>query len=275
VRISEGGFLGFGAKETLLFIGTENQYAEPGASAFADGDYFDPADGSFGVVSVPDPALNDAKREHALILVRGDGAADFEVEKEIRGTGAASFRKTYAEILPEDRFRRYQEILGSVAQAATATGELVTDVESYPAKCRFSCYVPDYATVSDGVISLQLPAFASSVPAMTGTVRLTPFAIASKDRYVDAVTVRLPKGYTEIEHLPEPFEFFDPLCPGRIWTVNRVSSEVKNGCLEVRIEREIRPRKDSWCKADLFALVRDWRRREDSRANRTITVRRK
>jgi hypothetical protein len=133
--------------------------------------------------------------------------------------------------------------------------------------------VPDYATVSDGVISLQLPAFAGSVPSMTGTVRLTPFAVASKDRYVDAVTVRFPKGYTEIEHLPEAFEFFDPLEPGRIWTVNRVASEVRDGVLEVRIEREVRPRKDSWCKADLFALVRDWCRRENSRANRTITVR--
>ncbi len=272
-RFSEGGFLGFGAKETVWFIGTENQYAEPGASAYSGGDYFDPQDGSFGVVSVPDPALEDAGREHALILVREDGAVDFEVEKEIYGPDAASFRKTYTEILPEDRFRRYQEILGAVAQAATATGELVTDVESYPAKYSFSCYVPDYATASDGVISLQLPTFAGSVPAMTGTVRLTPFAIAAKDRYVDAVTVRFPKGYTEIEHLPEAFEFFDPLCPGRAWTVNRVASEVKDGCLEVRIEREVRSRKDSWYKADLFALVRDWCRRENSRANRTITVR--
>jgi hypothetical protein len=257
----------------VWFIGTENQYAEPGASAYSGGDYFDPQEGSFGVVSVPDPALEDAGCEHALILVREDGAVDFEVEKEIYGPGAASFRKTYTEILPEDRFRRYQEILGAVAQAATATGELVTDVESYPAKYRFSCYVPDYATASDGVISLQLPTFAGSVPAMTGTVRLTPFAIAAKDRYTDAVTVRFPKGYTEIEHLPEAFEFFDPLCPGRVWTVNRVASEVKDGCLEVRIEREVRPRKDSWYKADLFALVRDWCRRENSRANRTITVR--
>jgi hypothetical protein len=43
----------------------------------------------------------------------------------------------------------------------------------------------------------------------------------------------------------------------------------------VRIVREVRRRPDSWCKADLFALIRDWRRLGDSRAGRTISVRRK
>ena len=177
--------------------------------------------------------------------------------------------------MPEDRFRRYQKILGDVAQAATATSELECDVESYPARRKFSCYVPDYAVVADGVISLQLPAFANSVPSMTGRIRQTPFAIAASSPNVDAVTVRFPRGYTEIEHLPEEFAFADPLDPRQVWLTHRVKSEVKDGCLEVRIVREVSPRPDSWCKADLFALVRDWRRIGDSVANRTVSVRKK
>jgi hypothetical protein len=275
VRFSEGGFLGFGGKERILFVGTENQYSQLGTSAYARGDYFDPMAGTFGVVGVESAELEGFRREHAQLQVRDDGAVDFTIETEIGGPEAGAFRKTYSEILPEDRFRRYQKILGEVAQAATATSELECDVESYPARRKFSCYVPDYAVVADGVISLQLPAFANSIPSMTGTSRRTPFAVAAVSPNVDAVTVRFPAGYTVIEHLPESFSFADPLDPGRVWLDHRVTSEIKDGCLEVRIVREVLQRPNSWCKADLFALVRDWRRIGDSVAGRTISVRKK
>jgi hypothetical protein len=273
VRFSEGGFLGFGGKETTWFVGTENQYAQPGASAYAHADYFDPVDGTFGVVEVPEPKLESYAREHADVVVHEDGAVDFTIENEIGGAGVGAFRKTYSEILPEDRYRRYQEILGAVAQAASATSELECDVESYPAKRRFSCHVPEYATVADDVITLQLPTFANSLPSMTGVVRRTPFAVGAQSPSVDSVTVRFPKGYTEIEHLPEEFTFADPENPAQVWLFNRIAAEVKDGRLEVRIEREIPRRSSDSCAAGFFALVRDWRRISDSRSNRTISVR--
>ena len=275
VRFTEGGFFGIGGKERILFIGTENQYSQMGTSSYAHGDFFNPMDGTFGIVEVESPKLESFTREHALVLVRDDGAVDFTIETEIGGPAVGAFRKTYSEILPEDRFRRYQKILGDVAQAATATSELECDVESYPARRKFSCYVPDYAVVADGVISLQLPTFVNSIPSMTGRIRQTPFAIGATSPNVDAITIRFPQGYTEIEHLPEEFTFADPLDPQQVWLTHRVKSEVKDGCLEVRIVREVLPRPDSWCKADLFALVRDWRRIGDSVANRTVSVRKK
>ena len=48
---------------------------------------------------------------------------------------------------------------------------------------------------------------------------------------------------------------------------------MKDGRLEVRIEREIPRRSSDSCAAGFFALVRDWRRISDSRSNRTISVR--
>ena len=273
VRFSDGGFLGFGGRETTWFIGTENEYAEPGTSAYARGDFFDPIEGTFGIVEVPEAKLESYAREHADVVVHEDGAVDFTVENEIGGAGVGAFRKTYSEILPEERLRRYQEILGAVAQAASATSELECDVESYPAKRRFSCHVPDYATVSGDVITLQLPPFANSLPSMTGVVRRTPFAVGAESPLTDSVLVRFPEGYTEIEHLPEEFEFADPENPARVWLRGKVTAEIRDGRLEVRIEREVPRRSSGCCAADLFALVRDWRRRGDSRSNRTISVR--
>ena len=275
VRIREGGFLGFGGTTTTYFIGTENEYAPLGASAYAGSDYFDPETAEFGVVTVPEADLEPFGGEENAIFVRENGAVDMEISTVKKGPGVGAYRKRFVEMLPEDRSRYYQGLLGGIAQAATATADLVTDTEGYPAKTTFACHVPDYAVVSGDTISLTLPAFECELPTWTGTSRRTPISIDATERSSDGVTVTFPEGYTEIEHMPEAFAFADPADASRPWIVNRVSSEMKDGRLVVRIVRETMKRPDSWYGADRFELIRDWRRIATSRANRTIIVRRK
>ena len=153
--------------------------------------------------------------------------------------------------------RLYQSLLGSVSQAASATSELVADVEGYPATQTFSCYIPDFATVDGDAITLRLPALVSSIPAFTGRARRTPFAVGATDAAFEEVTVRFPEGYTQVEHLPEPFAFAasdDPSAPGLVCTV---ASAVVDGALEVRIRREVAPRALSWHGPDVIELVND------------------
>ena len=274
VRVREGGFLGFGGETTTYFIGTENEYAPLGPSAFAGSDFFDPATGAFGVVTVPADDFRDRTGETATYLVRESGAVDLTVVSTIWGSGVGAFRKKYAEILPEDRSRLYQTLLGSVSQAASATSELVADVEGYPATQTFSCYIPDFATVDGDAITLRLPALVSSIPAFTGRARRTPFAVGATDAAFAEVMVRFPDGYTQVEHLPEPFAFAasdDPSAPGLVCTV---ASAVVDGALEVRIRREVAPRVLSWHRPDVIELVNDRSRIAASRANRTLVVRR-
>lgn len=274
VRVREGGFLGFGGETTTYFVGTENEYAPLGPSAFAGGDFFDPATGAFGVVTVPADDFRDRTGETATYLVRENGAVDLTVVSTVWGSGVGAFRKRYAEILPEDRSRLYQSLLGAVSQAASATSELVTDVEGYPATQTFSCYIPDFATVDGDAITLRLPALVSSIPAFTGRARQTPFVVGAADAAFVEVTVRFPDGYTQVEHLPEPFAFAasdDPSAPGLVCTV---ASAVVDGALEVRIRREVAPRAASWHRPDVIELVNDRSRIAASRANRTLVVRR-
>ena len=274
VRVRSGGFLWLGGERSEIFIGPESQYAQLGATRFEGSDYLDPATGEFGVVTVPAPDLHEYNAESSVYSIRPDGSVDLDVENTMLGPSVASFRKTYAEILPEERQRRYQAILGGVSQAATATRELETDVESYPAKRTFSCYIPDFATVGDGTMTIQVPPLSASVPSITGTVRLTPFEVGSAERESESVTIRFPEGYTEAEHLPEPFVLRDPRDATRTWVESRVSSEVKDGALEVRLVREIYRRPDTWYPPEYFGLLKDWLRTANSRANRTVTARR-
>jgi hypothetical protein len=273
VRVRKGGFLGFGGETQEIFVGTESQYAPLGTSGFAGSDYFDPATGEFGVVTVPDGKFLDCEGETAVYRVREDGAVDLDVKKETWGSGVEAFRKTYSEILPEDRSRLYQSILGDLSQAATATGELETDVEGYPATCAFKCYIPDFATVEGDAITLRLPNLLSKLPTFTGRDRRTPFVVGAADREFEDVTVRFPEGYVVAEHLPEPFSFADPSDPSSTWLVSRVKARVVDGALEVKVRRDVSPRVLTWHAADAIELERERSRRASSRANSTIVVR--
>ena len=274
VTLRKGGFLCFGGEERTFFVGTENQYAPLGPTAWEGDGYFDPATGEFGVVTVPDPAFSDFTSETSEYDIRADGSVDLTVVNETAGSGVGAFRKRYSEILPEERSRRYQEILGAVAQAATATSDLETDIKSYPARRKFSCFIPDYATVQGDSITIQIPPLASSIASFTGRVRQTPVAVGACDREEETVTVRFPEGYSEVEHLPKAFAFADPADKGKTWLECEVESKVRDGRLEVKIRRVVHKRGESWYTPEFYELLKDWRRIASSRANRTITVRR-
>ena len=274
VRVRAGGFLGFGGTVTETFVGTENEHAPLGPTAYAGSDYLDPATGAFGIVTVPSDDFRDRTGETSEFLVREDGSVDLTVVSSVWGSGVGAFRKKFAEILPEDRSRLYQALLGAVSQAASATRELETDVEGYPATQRFSCYVPDFATVDGDTIALQLPALVSSIPTFAGRARRTPFAVGAADAAFEEVTVRFPEGYTRVEHLPEPFAFAAPDDPARPWLVCTVTSRVEGGALVARVRREVSPRASSWHAPDAIELVRDRSRIAASRAGRTLVVRR-
>ena len=275
VTVREGGFLWFGGVRRTLFVGTESQYAPLGPSHYDGSDYFDPASGEFGVVSAPGAGMERATLETSEFDVRADGGVDLTVTDLMEGPGVGSFRKTYAEILPEERARNYQRILGEIAQAATATSELEADVESYPARRRFSCYIPDFATVQGDTLTIQLPRLASSLPPADGDARQTPVAVGESPAEEETVTVRFPEGYRVVEHMPADFSFADPADPSRTWMSGSSTSAVgEDGRLTVTVRRKVMKRGASWLGPEFHGLFKDWRRIAASRANRTITVRR-
>ena len=274
VRVKEGGLLGFGGETKEYFIGTENEYTPIGATAYDGSDYFDPASGRFGIVRNVEDKYNEKNEEEAEFVVRENGAVDIAVNSRVFGAQVGAFRKKFKELLPEMRGRLHQSLLGEVAQAASATSELKTDTEGYPASMFFSCYVPDYALVGKDTISITLPPFEEILPNLTGLVRDTPVATGKTDPKDETVIIKFPEGYTEIEHCPETFVIHDELAQCGL-IKHEVSSEVKDGVLTVKMVRSTQMMRylvENALKADYFKALR---RRSSSRANRTVVVRRK
>ena len=209
--------------------------------------------------------------------VREDGVVDFNVENKIWGVDVGAFRKKYEEMLPEDRSRHQQEILGAIAQSATLTKDLETDTVGYPATSTYSCSVPNFATVEGDVLTIALPDFYSPLFPLTGVCRKTPLCLdpIAGDRVSYSVT--FPEGYTEVEHLPKPFSFRINLYDaGNALFMNTVSSRYdEKGRLVVDVVRERAPRYQSILDPEYFGMLKDWSRIASSRSNRTIVVRRR
>ena len=276
VRVREGGFLWFGGRTKTYFVGTENEYAPLGVTGYEGCDFFDPATGEFGIVTVPEPELTEFREETAEYHVRPTGEVDINFESLRYGPGVGAFRRQFSEILPEDRSRFYQSLLGAVAQGASATGELETDVEGYPARLKFSCYVSDYAVVGGDSISIRLPSFDCAVPQFVGRKRETPFAVGAIDAMLETAIVHFPPGYTELEHVPSSFTLRSPFAPDEVIVENRV--EVVPGGegegLTVKIVRESPCREYRAYGAEALGLFRGWNALANSRANHVIIVRR-
>ena len=86
--------------------------------------------------------------------------------------------------------------------------------------------------------------------------------------------VVFPKGYTEVESLPESLEIRNPANPGELWSGTVVTSEVKDDVLSVDIVVTRNIRRETMLPAEYLAMLKEWNRLAGSKANSTIVVRR-
>ena len=268
VRVKSGSFLGMGGTVREYFIGTENEYTPVTASSVGRSTCLD-VDSEIPVgLKSRIAADEDAVSSRYTIYVRENGAVDIDYEQETKGASVGAFRKLYSEMLPEDRSRHFQKMLGALAQAASATRELVTDIKA--AKLSFSAFIPDYATKAGDTMTVTLPEIGFSLPSLTGSVRETPIFIPGNrtSRSVE-VKVVFPEGYSEIEHLPRSLGRY-----GYSIDAGSVTKDSK-GRLVLTVAERTDSRRSVMYGADDFAALKDFSRVASGRANRTVIVRRK
>ena len=275
VRTREGGFLWWGGETKTYYLGHENEYTPLGSTGFDGAVFLDPQTGGFGVVAAVDGTLLERAEDMYDIVVRENGAIDLDYRLERFGPSAGSERKKYAEMLPELRSRYFQKIVGGLSQGASATRELVTDTEGYPFSLSFSAFAPDMAVISGKTMSLEVPQLACLFFSLTETKRENPIGIGgSNGDSISRYTIRFPEGYTKVEHMPRPFSVHNPNDPSEIWYDVSVYSKVEGGAAVVEIEFAAYARRETMLSADYFALLREWNRIANSKANTTIVVRR-
>ncbi len=275
VRERTGGFLWWGGETKTYYLGCENEYTPLGSTGFDGATFLDPEGGGFGVIEAAEGELEEREEELLEFSIRENGSVDLDYSLRRYGASVGGSRKKYAEMLPEIRSRHFQALLGSVAQAASATRNLVTDVEGYPFSLSFSAFIPDMAVLSGDAMSFEVPELAVRLFSTTGTKRENPIGITgSTDTKKSTYVVRFPKGYAKIERLPGAFSVANPKNPSETWFSTSVKSSVEDDAAVVEIEFSSWPRRETILSADHFALLREWNRLAGSPLNSTIVIRR-
>ena len=254
-KVREGGWLFglFGGEEREFILDYENDCTPLG---------------------VRDVEGRNGRTEHFMSFdINESGAARITVSNTTWGVAVAALRKRYSEMLPEMRARHHTELIGNIAESAEAISGLETDVDGYPFTITYSAYAPNYASKSGDALTLVVPGLGGTFLPNAETGRKNPFGIGG--RLKPMVTVRevtFPEGYTNVEHLPEPWRIVLPGDSGARYEC-KVTSRVDGGRLHVSFREELLPGSARMFTKDWEGFFRDWNRRTGSRLIRTVIVR--
>lgn len=254
-RVREGGWLFglFGGEEREYILGCENEYTPLGVRDI---------DGRAG------------RRENWMSIdLNETGAARITVSNSTWGVSVAALRKRYAEMLPEMRSRHHTELVGEIAESAEAVSALEADVEGYPFVLKHSAYAPNYAARNGDALTLVVPGLGGTFLPGGDSDRKSPFCIGRRlQPTVYVREVAFPEGYTEIEHMPEPWEIVLPGNSGGLIR-STFSKTFEDGRLKITFREEHLPGRTMMFPKDWLGFFRDWNRRTGSSHARTIIVR--
>ncbi len=270
VSVREGGWWPFGDVRTY-WLDHENEYTPLGVRAYPGQTAFLPASGTFE--ELPEKAGDLDSESCQGIVLRENGDADFIVENRIWGVAVGASRKLYAEMLPEARARHFRAILGDLAENADATRELETDLTGYPFVRRYEAYVPGFATIQNGAMTVELNAFRAGFFSADEQTRESPIGLSATGRTRTRFTISFPEGYRTPESLPARWTMTLPGedAPECDFDVRHFINDENRLC--VVLERTRQRRADLVLQPVCAGLLRAWNRRIASPAGRTIVVR--
>ena len=222
---------------TAIYLGGASQYARLGATPFDRHPYFDLASGRLGTIRIDD-VLADAARTDFDVRLDPDGTARIALRRFFQASDYETFRKTYAEITPENRRRRRLELANAISRSARADGPLVTDFDAYPGRLELPLRIPGFAVADRDLLYLSLPSAPDRFPRPRADRRALPLEWSDFARSRTDWTLRLPDGYDPVI-LPADFSRTAPAGAGTV----RQTVEYDPGkrCLHVRRTVDLHP----------------------------------
>ena len=238
------------------FIGVENEYTPIGATSMDGAEYYDPMDGKFGFIKSLEglEELNKIQLEYDL---DEKGDADLKYNETIYGSMLGLFRKRYKEMLPEDRFRHYMNVLDEVSTSAKAISPLKTDVDSYPGIRSYECKVSAAASQNAGIMSFNLERWDVSLPQISAESRDNPISINGTNDEEETILIKFPYGYSSIEHMPRDVKIDFPT--GGEWISVSYTNFFKQGRLNVLVKRTVKKRPSIILGHHYAKLITSWR----------------
>jgi transglutaminase-like putative cysteine protease len=176
------------------------------------------------MVAPPDSGL----REEYRIELDADGGARVAVVRNHHGTLAGGRRKLYAELTPELRDRHHQELVGEIAQAAVADGDLATRITEGRCEESFAVRIPGLAVRDGDLLYLALPASLRDLLDLATDQREGPLLVNRRLAVRRRITLVPPPGFAPVL-LPQTVQGAAPFA-------GRLASSVTVGEREITVD---------------------------------------
>lgn len=224
------------SKGETYYLNDGDQYTELGVSHFQDAPMLN-LKGAISTIEVPQKKQNRS-RSSLMIDLSADGSAMITSTNWFYGTSYSPFRKTYSEMLPEDRRRHYLEMINKVANSATAVTDLVTNYKVFPGYAAYTVRATDYAAIEKNTLLLNVPEVSGAIYPVVADKRENPLFLSNNLETELRCTVILPPGYSKIALLPQSKEWNLPANTGKV-TFDVTTRERPDKRTEVVITRTI------------------------------------
>jgi transglutaminase-like putative cysteine protease len=192
-----------------VYLNDTDEYAALGATAH-DGCYGLGLDAGKLFAINARPAMADRTCEDFDVKVEAGGDAVIRKRVNYYGSNYAEARKRFAEMVPEERRRYFQEAAAQISQAATAEGELETAFDSYPGFEQFTVRVPRYAVRASGYLYFTMPASLQDRFGFRSDTRDNPVFWPSPQRIAVRTRLTLPQEFGTLALQPPEVEWKAP-----------------------------------------------------------------
>ena len=198
-----------------VYLNDTNEYAALGATAH-DGQYGLGLDAGKLFILRARPDMRDRSDVDFDVTVQANGDAVIRKRTNYYGSGYAEARKQFAEMVPEERRRYFQEAVAGISQAAVAEGDLETAFDSYPGVEQFTVRVPRYAIRAGAYLYFTMPASLQDLFGYRSETRDNPIYWPGPRLIAIRTTLALPPEFATLALQPAEVEWKAPQDAGEV-----------------------------------------------------------
>ncbi|HPI94033.1 MAG TPA: DUF3857 domain-containing protein [Deltaproteobacteria bacterium] len=199
-----------------VYLGDTDQYTALGAVANDGNLGLNLHTGGMETIRAATPRLKDATDHRISIDLDAQGSALVTHRRTFYGMDAARFSRNYDEMTPEERRRRYQEIVSSESRSAEPVSPYNVSTGQYPVVEEYTVRIPSYAILQGDLMTLGVPSLSRGISYVLSDDRSNPLYRGVNRAGHSTVEILLPEGVADILRHPPLQETVDLVGMGEV-----------------------------------------------------------
>ena len=198
-----------------IWLNDTSEYAQLGTTPNLGNLALNVASGKFEEVKVYELFMPE-QDSYYFVDINDNADAVISVRKEFFGSLFEANNKMFSHMTPEETKIFFQEELSTIAQSASADGELETDFESYPGSVSYRASIPRYGVVDNEFVYFNLPKTLGRLFNLRSDSRDNPLYIGDYIKKKIHVLIAFPKNFRVPVISPKNLRWNSPMYNGSI-----------------------------------------------------------